>query len=274
LLSADEIKKLLATKHREDVFVTECRTGPSWSADHVGILDAWSMPKSWSHPAVTGYEVKVSRHDFVSDNKWQAYLPYCNLFYFVCPNDKVIKLNEVPETAGLYYVSSTGTKLFCKKKAPWRDVKIPEEIFRYLLMSRVKIERQYYNKESKRQYWENWVKDKEADYHFGHTVSKSIRQTIKKRIDDVEKKNSELEEKIRGYDRVISTIKGLGLNPDDVRRYGFDKKLSDRLKELANGSPNVVLDKINEASALLNDLKKSVQEIREEAGKCGSPPLT
>ncbi len=51
----------------------------------------------------SGYEVKISRSDFVADDKWQEYLPFCNKFYFVCPPD-LIKLSELPPETGLIYV--------------------------------------------------------------------------------------------------------------------------------------------------------------------------
>ena len=51
---------------------------------------------------VRGYEIKVSRSDFVNDTKWQDYLPYCHQFYFVCPPD-LIQPDELPKEIGLMY---------------------------------------------------------------------------------------------------------------------------------------------------------------------------
>lgn len=52
---------------------------------------------------VNGYEVKISRSDFKSDDKWTEYLPFCNKFYFVCPPD-LIQPSELPKEIGLIYV--------------------------------------------------------------------------------------------------------------------------------------------------------------------------
>jgi len=44
---------------------------------------------------IRGFEVKVSRSDFVGDGKWQAYLHNFNFFYFVTPPG-LIKPSELP----------------------------------------------------------------------------------------------------------------------------------------------------------------------------------
>ena len=74
----------LKAKHTDDVFVAECKNGPTHTASHRR-LDAWVMKKSWSPITMLGYEIKQSRSDFLQDNKWQAYLPCCHQLYFVCP---------------------------------------------------------------------------------------------------------------------------------------------------------------------------------------------
>jgi hypothetical protein len=66
-----------------------------------------------------GFEIKVSRSDFLSDlkererlcwggttpigAKWKTYLKFCHLFYWVCP-EGLIKPEEVQDPAGLIYV--------------------------------------------------------------------------------------------------------------------------------------------------------------------------
>lgn len=47
-----------------------------------------------------GYEIKVSRSDFLADKKWQEYLKYCRVFYFVAPTG-IIKPSELPPEIGL-----------------------------------------------------------------------------------------------------------------------------------------------------------------------------
>src|SRR5690606_37137616 len=143
----------------------ECKDGPTHGAEHRR-LDGWAMAKSWAHPTVTGYEVKVSRSDFLQDTKWPDYLPMCNELYFVCPTG-LIQPPEVPAEVGLLWASKTGTKLYTKKKAQYRDVKIPEEVFRYVLMCRAKITDEHPSFGSTREYWERWLEDQQTDWQFG-----------------------------------------------------------------------------------------------------------
>lgn len=141
-MTAKDIKKLLAKRHRYDVFVPECKDGPTmWNNQgdpgHRR-MDAWAMKKSYTQPRAICYEIKVSRVDFLRDDKWHHYLPYCNEFYFVCPPDLIDK-SELPEGTGLIYTSKKGTSLVTKKKALWRDVRIPESLYKYILFSRADI---------------------------------------------------------------------------------------------------------------------------------------
>jgi len=47
-----------------------------------------------------GYEIKVSREDFLQDKKWESYLKFCTWFYFVAPVG-IIKPEELPDGIGL-----------------------------------------------------------------------------------------------------------------------------------------------------------------------------
>lgn len=55
-LAASEILKLLAIKHSGDVFVPECKDGPTHYVSH-SRLDAWVMARSWSKPQNAGVVV-------------------------------------------------------------------------------------------------------------------------------------------------------------------------------------------------------------------------
>lgn len=67
--NSSAIVALLAARHVNDVFIPECKDGPTQSGSHLR-MDAWAMNKSWAHPCAIGYEVKVTRADFIGDNKW------------------------------------------------------------------------------------------------------------------------------------------------------------------------------------------------------------
>jgi len=134
---ASDIIRLLEREYPIEKFlsVPECKTGSPWIQRRCPRFDLWVMARSWVYPRFIGCEIKVSRSDFLRDNKWQDYLPYCTEFYFVAPPD-IIDPAEVPEAAGLMVASEEGKKLTTEKEAPVRDVEIPRSILIYILMAR------------------------------------------------------------------------------------------------------------------------------------------
>jgi len=133
VITSTTVLSALMEKHKYDVCVPECKTGETWTAHGCPRMDLWVMARSWAHPRTIGYEIKVSRQDFLHDNKWPQYLDYCKEFYFACPRG-VIDPGELPAEAGLLVLS--GTRMIVKKKAPVRSVEIPEKLYRYILMRR------------------------------------------------------------------------------------------------------------------------------------------
>lgn len=82
-----------------------------------GQLDVAAMRLSWSRPMLTGYEVKISRADFLSDirsGKWRHYLPYVERLFFAVPLG-MVHLREVPDECGLLH---RGSRWRAAKLAP------------------------------------------------------------------------------------------------------------------------------------------------------------
>lgn len=214
---AETVKKLLADKHREDLFIAECRIG--WGAYRAdGWVDGWAMKKSWAKPLTIGYEVKVSRSDFLHDDKWHAYLPYCNKFYFVCPYG-VIKESEVPDGVGLMCVTSTGNRLYTKKKAPYREIDagVLEPLYKGILMSRVIItERRRWNSRMDRtrlEMWEEFIKSKEEKRRYGTAMGGKLRKIYNDKISLVDQENKRLHDEIDGYKDLKKMLDEMGISP-------------------------------------------------------------
>lgn len=207
-LRANTLLQLLEARHVKDVFISECKDGPTQLTTHLR-MDGWAMAKSWAHPSVCAYEIKVSRSDFIADNKWPGYLPYCNQFYFVTVKD-LIDISEVPEQAGLLVAigKGPGARLITKKKAPYRDVVIPESIYRYILMCRVKVAGEVDPMENSRDRWQAWLNQKAEDHKLGYQVAKRIRE----RATDLEIENHRLTKVMTQYDSLRATLERLGYN--------------------------------------------------------------
>jgi len=214
--------KLLADKHAKDVFVAECKDGPTWTNNHLR-LDAWVMARSWSHPLVTGYELKVSRSDFLADSKWQHYLPLCNVLYFVALKG-IINPNELAPEVGLIEATTNAGRLLIRKKAAWRDVKVPEELYRYILMSRVRVVNAGQADGLKgKEYWRAWLADKDEKKELGYRVARAVREHVTR----VEQENKLLRDQNRQFEIIKKMCADLGINP--AREWDLRGRLADAI---------------------------------------------
>ena len=124
---AGQVLRLLAARHAKDVFVPECKTGETWRRT-MHRADAWAMNRSWVNLTFSGYEIKVSREDFVGDDKWPAYLPLCHQFWFATAPGVIHGKDEVPAAAGWLEMTGGGGRLLVRKKAPRRDIEPPADL--------------------------------------------------------------------------------------------------------------------------------------------------
>lgn len=255
-ITASIIVDLLAQKHSGDVFVAECKDGPSQACTHLR-MDAWAMKRSWAHPCVSAYEVKISRSDFLNDEKWRQYLPYCNTFSFVAPSG-IIKPEELPADTGLLTVATTGSRLFTKRKAPFRDVQIPEDVWRYILMCRVAIRRTADNQwgvESPREFWSRFLDGRTQDHELGRKVGRKVRKVLSEQVDEVRFENKRLKREVENLKGIKEMLAELGF---DCTHGVPDKWTAKRrvAKTLAPALDERLLEDIENAERYLGRIKK------------------
>jgi hypothetical protein len=128
------ITSVLYKKHKADFSIHQANTGQKYSFGTF-VLDFWSIKVDWKKTDTIGYEIKVSREDFLNDSKWHNYLPYCNKFYFACPVG-LIKPEELDPKVGLVYVNERGTHKVVKA-AVFRIGEPPPGIFKHILLTRL-----------------------------------------------------------------------------------------------------------------------------------------
>jgi len=63
---------------------------------------------------IRGFEIKVSRSDFLRDEKWQSYTEFCSSLTIVCP-EGLIGRDEVQPPFGLLYVMPYGDFKWIRK---------------------------------------------------------------------------------------------------------------------------------------------------------------
>lgn len=224
---AGKIIKLLVEKHAKDVFVSECKDGSSWGG-HLR-MDGWAMSRSWAHPCMYGYEIKISRADFLGDDKWPGYLSLCNRFSFVAPRG-IIQPGELSEGVGLLEVSFTGNTLRTVRKSSYREIEPPIDLIRYILMCRAKICGSQFGRmlddEDNARFWRKWLEQKQDLQDIGYRVSRRLRQVIAEQIDAVEIENRKLKSQNDGYAEIAALLKDLNLSPSWYHT-------SDRLRDIA-----------------------------------------
>lgn len=251
-IDAQRIVHLLAAKHSEDVFIPECKDGPSAGTTHYR-LDGWAMKKSWSNPTTYGYEVKVSRNDFVRDDKWQNYLELCSDFYFVCP-DGLIKPEEVADGAGLLWVAKTGTRLWLKKKAQRRKVQIPETMWRYIVMRLDTENSPALNREL---FWRQWLEAKEQSLDLGHRVGHRLAAVVRDQINKVKCRNLELERENAKWADLKRIADALGIS---IHSWNVEQQLRERADARRSFLASNEVHQMEMAHRALGQLLKSFSE--------------
>jgi len=252
---------MIERRHTNDVFVPECKDGATQFGSHVR-LDAWAMKRSWAHPLTTGYEIKVSRSDFLRDTKLPAYLDLCNQLYLVCAPG-VCDPDEVPEQCGLLIPAKTGSRLFTKRKAQHREIDEPSALYKYVLMSRAVISAypRWNDSESSVQFWTKWLENRELDRRLGERVGKALREEIKGRVTEAERENERLAKEIAGLQEIKEALEQAGISPREYAN-GARYQARPRIEEIRSGVSR-------ELSVALNGAISSAKQLQETAGRLG-----
>ena len=210
-VTSTDIKMALAGYHPKDYFITECKTCSTYFPDPQGLLifDGLAVRKSYTGPCITGYEIKVSRSDFLQDAKWHLYLQYCNEFYFVVPNGLISK-DELPENVGLIYYYPESGNLKKRKKAMYRDIEEPVGLYKYIIFSRLEQDRTPFY-ESRAEYAKAYIEDKKCKETLGRIFGGKIAEDLsdmQRRVDSLS--DAEHEHELLGKIRNICKKHNVG----------------------------------------------------------------
>ena len=260
----------LACRHAKDVFVPGCKTGATWlrSKEYpLQIMDAWAMNRSWANPAVTCYEVKCSKSDFMGDKKWRGYLPYCNEFYFATPW-KMVFPEELPGAeCGLVWVTENGSRCVTKRRAQYREVDIPESLWRYILMCRTRIDAEIDpgDRGANRAEQAKTLLAKKAEWsEIGHLFARHIRE----QADKVEIENHRLKKEMERCDEVKAILKELGVESAlHLTQWNLREDIIHHLEALEAEWPKVerpLNDFLNDFKVVQQAIKRA-REDREKA---------
>lgn len=212
-LRADEVLHALARRHSKDLWLTEVKTGPTWNA-RVGQLhriDGLAVRRSWSSPCITGYEVKVSRQDWVRDEKWHAALPDCHVFYIGCPHG-LIAAEEVPAEVGLIWVDQGGRRASVRRKAVHREIELSPLLLYHLVISRLESDHHPFFSDT-REALEAWVQDKARRVALADSVRTRLAEAVgaaETRAREAERTAERLEEDAARWRRTVEILRAAG----------------------------------------------------------------
>ncbi|MFH2116745.1 MAG: hypothetical protein ABII85_01735 [Bacillota bacterium] len=162
-----DITLALKMRHnrRGDYFASQVKMGSAGNK----ILDAIAIPITWSPITIIGYEIKVSRADFMNDQKYPHYMSTCNLFYFVVPKG-LIEKDEVPLTVGIIEYNNGNLRQI--KKPLYRKVEINTDMLLHCIFYQV----HQYNRPKTRQEYLDDVKAKVESKNYGNKISEKIKE--------------------------------------------------------------------------------------------------
>ena len=261
-VTATDIKLALKNTHvsRNTYFITECKTCSTYFPDPQGLLkfDGLAITKSYTKPCIIGYEIKVSRNDFLRDNKWHLYLQYCNEFYFVVPYGLVSK-EEIPDNVGLIYYNPEKDALRTIKKALYRQIEKPVGVYEYIIFSRLEEDRLPFYEE-KAEYARAYLEDQRDKRYIGSVLGSTMAKDLEeayKRLEAVKHKEIDIEhwEKV---EKLLRKHDLLGWN-----WYKDDSWLEDLEKALSSSYPK-------ELEFTLDALKREVNRLEKLKEECNA----
>lgn len=265
MVNSSIIEAALARKHtqrqRPDFFMTQVKNGPSWTSNNLLIMDAVAVARSWTKPCITGYEIKVSRGDFIRDEKWPGYLKYCHLFYFVCPPG-IIEAGELPPQVGLIYYNDDKGTLQTKKKAPVQAIQINSDFLMYIIMSKLESDRHPFYRNS-RDYFEAWLMDKADNRELAQKVQSKLisdNSALEWEIAELQRTNKHLESRMKDNHDEISEIDRLLRTHGVVPGWGNRVRVIESLFE--GNIPTNIIDAIDDMGRLQKTLQSWIaQEV-------------
>lgn len=258
-VTSTDIKLALAEKHYKDFFLTEVKNGPTQivTAGSLKILDGLAIRKSWTSPCFTGYEVKISRGDFLRDAKFYTYEELCNCLYIVCPKG-MIDRTELPESVGLMYYDPEKKTLTTRKKAIFRKIEYSPDLLLYIIFSRLSSDR-YPFFSDKHEYFKAYLDGKYDNRVLAHEVKTKL-------VADNVRLEQELEH-LRGFEKQYEVYKAIMDVLHNHSIWGYRAKdIAEELdKALSSKCPDDISGIRRSAEYMVERLKRIEAAGREDA---------
>lgn len=161
---AEHVEGALRERHGEDYYFSQVKIGSAGAR----IMDGFAFVPTWSPITYIGYEIKVSRSDFLRDDKYFEYLPYCHEFYFVAPKG-ILQIEELPDGIGyIEFYPKSGT-LRMKRKAARRQIEGINPALHHIFMWKMEA-------------YKRWTKQDALEHHQTKMSSKPFGRSVSEKI--------------------------------------------------------------------------------------------
>jgi hypothetical protein len=210
-----EIVTALNKRYERDScgFFSEVPTGHDVNGDLR--LDGVNLQRSGQDLHVQGFEVKISRSDFLRDNKYHLYGQYVNALTLVCPSG-MIQREEVPEHTGLMWYTPSSRSLRYRRKPTW-DMSADTQAVRNSILTRLAWHdtgsRYLEHYETAQQYLDEKADWKNVGHYLGTKMAKRIEQLEYQKAGS---KNEEERIKAERYDKLIRILRKHGYTVYDL----------------------------------------------------------
>lgn len=253
--SAERLFAAIEQKYADQIVVGECKDGPTQTRSHRR-LDAWVLLKTWSPITTLGFEIKVSRSDFLNDKKLVDYLPLCHYLYVVAPKG-MISAEELPSSVGLMESVGDHQRLIIRHKAVWRDIELPGELLIYVLMCRVKIKKESEDPTYRVDQLRQWVARKDD----GRSLSWAVNQKIRDRFTDQERRLAQIETKLQRLESVKNKMIELGLDPESPNVV-WDA--AQKLREIAGVVDPLLIGRLEQTESSLREVRERLKMLKHQ----------
>ena len=252
-MTANEISRLVAARHADGVYVPQCKMGAAGSR----VLDGWALLPTWSPMTAVGYEIKVSRSDWLQDQKFHDYLSACHLFCVAAPKG-IVHRDELPAGIGLLEPvgSGRGAKLIMRVK-PVRHEPDPAALARlmaYALMwRRAEGDPSRMNRTRRAQMWRDWVEERRDFHRVGRSVSRRMRELVT----EAQTAQRAAEARLAMMTEAESLMRELGIEP------GYDRWHTRRkIREALGDGAADVLQSLASARLALDKVQAVIRDER------------
>lgn len=266
---SSKILTCLAKRHRDDIFLNEVGNGPTG----IGYrrMDAVAMKKSWANPAITVYEIKTSRGDFLADNKWTDYLKYCNLFSFAVA-ENVCDKSELPPEAGLILYNAEKDSIKTIRRPLWRPIDTPVGLYEVMLMRLSRNSGDYGRVMRVGSSWyRQKIEDYVADKEYRQKLSRDFKSKIARERDDALRRAEDAEYKAKEAANAVHALEAIrkDLYRAGCYTYGDYSSVTMNVHNLIfKNHPDAIENNLQKAA---NEINAALESIRSNKPNISEP---